>query len=148
MPILVTSKGILRSFIHAANLVKLLLASFERSCFSALMACPDRTRLIITFLLVGCSSHLMQCHAWEININVEGYVEVVGEDIQRNMSDDFGDLSIREALVAQRLYATRRHLPRFSNNSRANVSAAVSLDEVPCPWRLLRICWSVRPANL
>jgi len=23
----------------------------------------------------------MQCHAGEININVEGYVEVVGEDI-------------------------------------------------------------------
>src|ERR1700746_327124 len=53
----------------------------------------------------------MQCHAWEININVEGFVEVVGEDIQRNMSDDFGDLSIREALVAKRLYAARRHLP-------------------------------------
>jgi hypothetical protein len=48
----------------------------------------------------------MQCHAWEININVEGYAEVVGEDIQRSMSDDFGDLSIREALVAKRLYAT------------------------------------------
>jgi hypothetical protein len=48
------------------------------------------------------SSHLMQCHAGEININVEGYVDVVGEDIQRNMSDDFGDLSIREALVAKR----------------------------------------------
>jgi hypothetical protein len=53
----------------------------------------------------------MQCHAWEININVEGYVEVVGEDIQRNVRDDFGDLSIREALVEKRLYATRRHLP-------------------------------------
>jgi hypothetical protein len=38
--------------------------------------------------------------------------------------------------------------PRFSNNSRANVSAAVSLGELPCPWRLLRICWSVRPASL
>src|SRR5260370_13534729 len=50
-------------------------------------------------------------HAGEININVEGYVEIVGEDIQRNMSDDFGDLSIREALVAKRLYATRGHLP-------------------------------------
>jgi hypothetical protein len=53
----------------------------------------------------------MQCHAGEININVEGYVEVVGEDIQRYMSDDFGDLSIREALIAKRLYATRRYLP-------------------------------------
>ena len=27
----------------------------------------------------------MQCHAWEININVAGDVEVIGEDIQRNM---------------------------------------------------------------
>jgi hypothetical protein len=33
----------LRSLIHAANLVKLLLAFFERSCFSALIACPDGT---------------------------------------------------------------------------------------------------------
>jgi hypothetical protein len=53
----------------------------------------------------------MQCHAGEINVNVEGFVEIVGEDIQRDMSDDFGNLSIREALVAKRLYATRRHLP-------------------------------------
>ena len=52
------------------------------------------------------SSHLMQCHAGKININVESYVEVVGEDIQRNISDDYGDLSVREALVAKRLYAT------------------------------------------
>ena len=53
MPILVIRKGILRSFVHAANLVKLLLAFLEsssketRSCFSALIACPDGTRLII-----------------------------------------------------------------------------------------------------
>jgi hypothetical protein len=53
----------------------------------------------------------MQCHAGEINVNVDGYVEVVGEDVQRDMSDDFGDLSIREALIAKRLYATRRNLP-------------------------------------
>src|SRR5260370_19263235 len=39
---LVIRKGILRSFIHAANLVKLLLASFERSCLSALIACDTQ----------------------------------------------------------------------------------------------------------
>ena len=59
------------------------------------------------------SSHLMQCHAREIHINIEGYVEVVSEDVQRDMSDDFGDLSIREALIANRLYATRWYLPAF-----------------------------------
>jgi hypothetical protein len=53
MPILVTRKGILRSFIHAANLVKLLFAFVERSeentmsSFSALVACPDRAELMI-----------------------------------------------------------------------------------------------------
>jgi hypothetical protein len=56
------------------------------------------------------SSHLMQCHAGEININVERDAEIVGEDIQRDMSDDFGDLSIREALVAKRLHAAGWHL--------------------------------------
>jgi len=38
--------------------------------------------------------------------------------------------------------------PRFANNSCPNVSAAVSLGEMPCPCRLLRICWSVRPVSL
>jgi len=38
----------------------------------------------------------MQRHAGEININVEGYVEVVGEDIERDM---IGDFSIREAAL-------------------------------------------------
>ena len=46
------------------------------------------------------STHLTQCHARELNINVERYVEVVCEDVQRDMGDDFGDLSIREALIA------------------------------------------------
>jgi hypothetical protein len=41
------------------------------------------------------SSHLLQGHTGEININIEGYVEVVGEDIQRDMRDDFADLSVR-----------------------------------------------------
>ena len=27
------------------------------------------------------SGHLMQCHAGEIDINIEGYVEIVGENI-------------------------------------------------------------------
>jgi hypothetical protein len=53
------------------------------------------------------SGDLMQSDAGKININVESYVEVVGEDIQCNMSDDFGDLSIRQALVAERLDASR-----------------------------------------
>ena len=64
--------------------------------------------------LPGPAHHLrrlMQCDAGEININVEGYVEVVGENIQRDMSDDFGDLSICEAMIAKRLYATGRYLP-------------------------------------
>jgi hypothetical protein len=50
MPILVIRNGILRSFIHAANLVKLLVAFVERSAentFSAFAACPDVTQLMI-----------------------------------------------------------------------------------------------------
>jgi hypothetical protein len=56
------------------------------------------------------------CHAGEININVEGYVEVVGEDVQRDMSDDFGD-SHPETLyevcpdLMYGLVSTRRLLP-------------------------------------
>ena len=53
----------------------------------------------------------MQYHAREIDIKVDGYVEVVGENIQCDMSDDFGDLSIREAMIAKRLYAAGRYLP-------------------------------------
>jgi len=50
----------------------------------------------------------MQCHARKINLNIEGHVEVVGEDVQYDMGDDFGDLSIREAVFAKRLYARTR----------------------------------------
>jgi len=56
-------------------------------------------------------SHVIQCHAGKVDVNVEGYVEIIGEDIQRDMRDDFGDLSLTEALVAKRLYATRRYVP-------------------------------------
>jgi hypothetical protein len=58
MPILVTRKGILRSFIHAANLVKLLFAFVERSeentmsSVSTLVACPDRAQLMMLLLNV------------------------------------------------------------------------------------------------
>src|SRR4029077_15394059 len=45
MPILVIRKGTLRSSIHAANLVKLLLASFERSCFSIIICRLKRARI-------------------------------------------------------------------------------------------------------
>ena len=47
------------------------------------------------------SSHRVQCHAGKININFKGYVEVVGEDIQRDMSDDFGDISVAETLITK-----------------------------------------------
>jgi hypothetical protein len=57
MPILVIRKGIFRSLIYAANLVRLPLATCERlagearSCFSALIACPDKSRLMDYFSL-------------------------------------------------------------------------------------------------
>ncbi len=74
-------------------------------------------------------------HAWKLAMNArfEGTHEIPNtvdrlKQIVRNFRDrrtsvvpggcpllntaiDFGDLSIREALVAKRLYATRRHLP-------------------------------------
>jgi hypothetical protein len=85
------------------------------------------------------SSHLMQCHAGKININVERDVEIVGEDIQRDMSYDFGDLSSVKPCLRSACTLVVGTWPRLSNNSRANISAAVSLGEVPCPCRLLRI---------
>src|SRR5882724_3341643 len=76
MPMLVIRKGILRSLIHAANFVKVLLAFFEssaeetRSCCSALIACPDVTRLIVTspchepaFFSLPAYSDLLSKHA-------------------------------------------------------------------------------------
>ncbi len=53
MPILLTRKATLRSLIQAANLVKALFASLERSWFPAFIARPDETRLIISSLAVA-----------------------------------------------------------------------------------------------
>jgi hypothetical protein len=47
MPILVIRNGRFRAVIHAANFVRLLVASFEKSTFSML---SDVTMLIVAFL--------------------------------------------------------------------------------------------------
>jgi len=58
MPILVMRKGTFRSLIHAATLVKLLLAAFERSVeetrsgFSQLIASPDGIRFKLLLLVM------------------------------------------------------------------------------------------------
>jgi len=53
---------------------------------------------------------------WKVNLGADGYIEIIGEDVQAYNGDDFNDLGVRETRRAQRLELTRTDLASLEDN--------------------------------
>jgi hypothetical protein len=53
----------------------------------------------------------MEFHAWEVHRNVERYVDVIGDQVERDTGNNLDDLTVVEARRAQGLDIRVRYLP-------------------------------------
>jgi hypothetical protein len=88
-------------------------------------------------------------HLWEVDVHISRDVEVIRENVERNMRDDLRNLTVREPRVTDVGYFCFADLTLgVQDMLREDVNAAVVFALTPSPRRLAMISSAVSPTIL